>query len=111
MKLQEQIDVCDDRHEFVGEEKVVRLWGDYPMEHQILETYTLPLYNCYQLEMRKITSYNCRDCGGVLYEIFWVQTYVYGYGSRSYMVHVFPKQRSTALRAASSIKMASSVAT
>ncbi|KAM0860125.1 hypothetical protein ACQ4PT_046774 [Festuca glaucescens] len=91
MKLQEQIDVCEDGHAFDGDDKVVRLWGDFPMEKQIFDTYTLPLYNRYQIEMRKITSYNCRDLGGGVYEIFPVQNYVYGYGSRSYLVHVFPE--------------------
>ncbi|KAM0824299.1 hypothetical protein ACQ4PT_070290 [Festuca glaucescens] len=89
--LLHEIDVCEDAHDFDGDDKVVRLWGDFPMEKQILDTYTLPLYNRYQIEMRKITSYNCRDLGGGLYEIFPVQNYVHGYGSRSYLVHVFPE--------------------
>jgi hypothetical protein len=36
MKLQEQIDVVEDAHEFVGDDKTIRLWSDYPMEKQIL---------------------------------------------------------------------------
>lgn len=86
MKLQEQIDVNEDAHTFDGEDKIVRLWGDFPMEKQILETYTLPLYNRYQLEMKKITAYNCRDCGGGVFEIFPINVSVYGYGSRTYRV-------------------------
>jgi hypothetical protein len=36
MKLQEKIDSAEDGHDFMGMDKVVRLWGDFPMEDQIL---------------------------------------------------------------------------
>ena len=86
MKLQERIEIAEDAHEFIGEERTVRVWSDFPMEKQMLETYTLPIYNRFQVELRKITSYNARDCGGGLYEIFPIQGSVFGYGRRSYMV-------------------------
>ncbi|XP_051217742.2 protein FAR1-RELATED SEQUENCE 2-like [Lolium perenne] len=88
MKLQEKIDSAEDGHDFMGMDKVVRLWGDFPMEDQILQTYTLPIYNIFQLELRKITSYNARDCGGGVFEVFPVQGTVYGYGRRTYVVDV-----------------------
>nr|XP_051202161.1 protein FAR-RED IMPAIRED RESPONSE 1-like [Lolium perenne] len=90
MKLQERIDVTEDAHEFDGDEKTVRLWGDFPMEKQILQTYTMPIYNRFQLELRKITSYNVRDIGvteqGSIHEVFPIQGSVRGYGRRSYRV-------------------------
>nr|XP_051230132.1 protein FAR1-RELATED SEQUENCE 5-like [Lolium perenne] len=90
MKLQERIDVTEDAHEFDGDEKTVRLWGDFPMEKQILQTYTMPIYHRFQLELRKITSYNVRDIGvteqGSIHEIFPIQGSVRGYGRRSYRV-------------------------
>ncbi|KAK1686794.1 hypothetical protein QYE76_047642 [Lolium multiflorum] len=90
MKLQEIIDVTEDAHEFDGDEKTVRLWGDFPMEKQILQTYTMPIYNRFQLELRKITSYNVRDIGvteqGSIHEVFPIQESVRGYGRRSYRV-------------------------
>ncbi|KAK1608726.1 hypothetical protein QYE76_032399 [Lolium multiflorum] len=90
MKLQEIIDVTEDAHEFDGDEKTVRLWGDFPMEKQILQTYTMPIYNRFQLELHKITSYNVRDIGvieqGSIHEVFPIQGSVRGYGRRSYRV-------------------------
>ncbi|KAK1667254.1 hypothetical protein QYE76_055413 [Lolium multiflorum] len=90
MKLQERIDVTEDAHEFDGDEKTVRLWGDFPMEKQILQTYTMPIYHRFQLELRKITSYNVRDIGvteqGSIHEVFPIQGSVRGYGRRSYHV-------------------------
>jgi hypothetical protein len=90
MKLQERIDVTEDAHEFDGDEKTVRLWGDFPMEKQILQTYTMPIYHRFQLELRKITSYNVRDIGvteqGSIHEVFPIQGSVRGYGRRSYRV-------------------------
>ena len=47
MKLQEKIEVAKDAHEFVGEEKTVRVWSDFPMDKQMLNTYTLPIYNIF----------------------------------------------------------------
>ena len=88
MKLQEKIDMAEDSNEFVGQDRIVRLWSDYPMEKQILETYTLPIYDKFQIELRKITSYNIRDHGGGVYEVYPVQTSVFGYGRRSYFVDV-----------------------
>ena len=88
MKIQEKIEVAEDAHEFVGEDRTVRVWSDFPMEQQILETYTLPIYQKFQLELRKITSYNARDCGGGLYEVSPIQRAVFGYGKRNYMVAV-----------------------
>nr|XP_051196586.1 protein FAR1-RELATED SEQUENCE 5-like [Lolium perenne] len=90
MKLQERIDVTEDAHEFDGDEKTVRLWGDFPMEKQILQTYTMPIYHRFQLELRKITSHNVRDIGvteqGSIHEVFPIQGSMRGYGRRSYRV-------------------------
>ena len=58
------------------------------MEQQILETYTLPIYQKFQVELRKITSYNARDCGDGVYEVSPIQRAVFGYGKRNYMVAV-----------------------
>ena len=88
MKIQEKIDVAEDSNEFVGEDRMVRVWSDYPMERQMLETYTLPIYLRFQQELRKITSYNIRDHGVSVYEVFPVQGSVFGYGRRSYFVDV-----------------------
>jgi hypothetical protein len=35
MKLQEDIEIHEDAHEFAGEDKIVRLWSDFPMEKHI----------------------------------------------------------------------------
>ncbi|KAM0828982.1 hypothetical protein ACQ4PT_067178 [Festuca glaucescens] len=90
MKLQERINVTEDGHEFDGDDKIVRLWGDFPMEKQILLTYTMPIYNRFQLELRKITSYNVRDIGvteqGSIHEVVPIQGSVRGYDRRSYRV-------------------------
>ncbi|KAK1677958.1 hypothetical protein QYE76_038806 [Lolium multiflorum] len=88
MKLQEQIDVAEDGNEFIDEDKTVRLWGDFPMEKQMLKIYTLPIYNRFQLELRKLTSYNAHDCGGGVFEVFPILGSVMGYGSQTYMVDV-----------------------
>jgi hypothetical protein len=32
MKLQEYIDMHEDAHEFAREDKIVRLWSEFPME-------------------------------------------------------------------------------
>jgi hypothetical protein len=45
MKLQEDIEIHEDAHEFAGEDKIVRLRSDFPMEKQIFKRYTMPLYN------------------------------------------------------------------
>jgi hypothetical protein len=37
MKLQEDIEIHEDVHEFAGEDKIVRLWSDFPMEKQIFQ--------------------------------------------------------------------------
>jgi hypothetical protein len=47
----------------------------------------MPLYHRFQMELRRITSYNDRDCGRGVFEIFPVQRYVIGCG-RSYIVNV-----------------------
>jgi hypothetical protein len=44
LKLQEKIDVAEDSVEFKDEDKVFRLWGDYPLEQQALDVYTHPIY-------------------------------------------------------------------
>ncbi|CAM0909987.1 unnamed protein product [Alopecurus aequalis] len=88
MKLQEKIDVAEDANEFVEEDKTMRVWSDYPMEQQILETYTLPIYRTFQIELRKNISYNICDHGGSVYEVYPVQGSVLGYGKRSYFVDV-----------------------
>ena len=82
MKLQEKIDVVEESNEFVEEDRSVRLWSDYPMEQQIKETYTLPIYRKFQLELRKNTSYNLRDHGGSVYEVYPVHGSVFGYGKK-----------------------------
>jgi hypothetical protein len=61
MKLHERIEIAQDAHEFVGEEKTVQVWSDYRMEKHALKTYTLSIYHRFQLQLRKITSYNARD--------------------------------------------------
>ncbi|CAM0910918.1 unnamed protein product [Alopecurus aequalis] len=62
MKLQEKIDVAEDSNEFVEEDK--------------------------SLELRKNTSYNLRDHGESVYEVYPVHGLVFGYGKRSYFVDV-----------------------
>ncbi|CAM0943850.1 unnamed protein product [Alopecurus aequalis] len=86
MKFQERIEIYEQGNEFDDEEKTMRVWGDFPMEKQLRDTYTLPIYTRFQLELRKITSYNARDRGGGVYDIFAIQHSVFGYGSRSYFV-------------------------
>ena len=88
MKLQEKIDSAEDSTEFVGIDRTVRLWSDFPMEKQILQTFTLEMYDKFQKELRKITSYNLRDHGESVYEVYPVQGTVFGYGSRSYYIDV-----------------------
>ena len=88
MKLQEKIDSSEDSTEFVGIDRTVRLWCDFPMENQILETYTLEIYDKFQKELRKITSYNLCDHGDSVYEVYPVQGLVFGYGRRSYYIDV-----------------------
>jgi hypothetical protein len=87
MKLHEDIEIHEDAHEFAGEDKIVRLWTNFPMEKHIFQKYTMPLYHHFQMELHRITSYNDRDCGRGVFEIFSVQGYVIGYG-RSYIVNV-----------------------
>ncbi|CAM0882048.1 unnamed protein product [Alopecurus aequalis] len=88
MKLQEKIEVAEDGHEFVGEDRTIRVWSDYPMEEQILQTYTLPIYRKFQVELRKITSYNIREVNVGVFEVFPIQSSVWLYGRRPYMVSV-----------------------
>ncbi|CAM0883369.1 unnamed protein product [Alopecurus aequalis] len=88
MKLQEKIDVAEDANEYEDDDKVLRVWSDYPMEEQMRQTYTLPIYRKFQVELRKITSYNIREIGGGVYEVFPIQGSVWGYGRRPYMVAV-----------------------
>jgi hypothetical protein len=88
MKLQERIEIPEDAHEFESEEKMVRYWSEYPLEKHALKTYTLPIYQHFQVELHQITSYNARDCSGGVFEVFSIQGSVRGYGRRSYMVDV-----------------------
>ncbi|KAM0871608.1 hypothetical protein ACQ4PT_039272 [Festuca glaucescens] len=44
MKLQEKIDCTEDHNEFEGDDKTLRVWGDFPMEEQMLKTYTIPIF-------------------------------------------------------------------
>ncbi|KAM0872889.1 hypothetical protein ACQ4PT_038438 [Festuca glaucescens] len=69
MKLQEKIDCTEDHNEFEGEDKTLRLWGDYPMEEQMLQTYTLTIFKKIQEELRKITCYNVMLLHDGTYEV------------------------------------------
>jgi hypothetical protein len=51
MKLREDIAMHEDAHEFAREDKIVRLWSEFPMEKQMMETYALPLYNRFQVAL------------------------------------------------------------
>jgi hypothetical protein len=51
MKLQERIEMAEDAHEFTREDKTIRVWSNCPMEKHALHTYTLPIYQCFQLEL------------------------------------------------------------
>jgi hypothetical protein len=88
MKLQERIEVAEDANEFIDEDRTVGVRSEYPMERQALKTYTLPIYHHFQLELRKNTSYNARDYGYVVFEIFPIQGSMFWYGNKSYMVYV-----------------------
>jgi hypothetical protein len=89
MKLREDIAMHEDAHEFAREDKIVRLWSEFPMEKQMMETYALPIYNRFQVVLQKITSYNARDYrGGGVFEIFPVIRSILGYGRRTYKVDV-----------------------
>ena len=85
--------MADDSNKFVGIDRTVRLWSNFPMEKQILKTYTLDIYDEFQKELRKITSYNLREHVDSVYEVYPVQGFVFGYGTRSYFVDVdFPNE-------------------
>uniref|UniRef100_A0ACD5WU52 Uncharacterized protein n=1 Tax=Avena sativa TaxID=4498 RepID=A0ACD5WU52_AVESA len=93
MKIQEKIDVAEDSYEFEGDDKTFKVWGDFPMEAQMLRTYTLPIFRKFQLEMRKITSYNVRLIADDTYEVSPIVGSVFGYGKRNYIVLVdLPQQ-------------------
>ncbi|KAM0823600.1 hypothetical protein ACQ4PT_070767 [Festuca glaucescens] len=85
LKLQEKIDVAEDSVEFKDEDKIFRLWGDYPLEEQALEVYTHPIYLRFRAELQKVTSYNVH-VDGQNFDVLPIKTYVYGYGKKSYMV-------------------------
>jgi hypothetical protein len=69
MKLQEKIDVAEDSNEFVMEDKVLRVWSDYPLEKQALAVYTCPIYLRFRAELRKTTSYNVNQLEGNLFDV------------------------------------------
>jgi hypothetical protein len=87
MKLQEKIDVAEDSNEFQMEDKVLRMWGEYPMEKQALEVYTRPIYLRFRAELRKVTSYNANHLGEEVFEVVPISGSVFGYGKRKYLVH------------------------
>ncbi|KAM0924560.1 hypothetical protein ACQ4PT_004550 [Festuca glaucescens] len=86
MKLQEKIDCTEDHNEFEGDDKTLRVWGDFPMEEQMLKTYTIPIFRKFQEELRKITSYNVMLLHDGTYEVSPITGYCFGYGRRSYIV-------------------------
>lgn len=86
MKLQEKIDVAEDANEYQTEDKVLRVWGDYPLEKQALEVYTRPIYLRFRAELRKVTSYNANHVEGMVFHVVPITGSVYGYGKRSYRV-------------------------
>ncbi|KAM0851065.1 hypothetical protein ACQ4PT_052676 [Festuca glaucescens] len=80
LKLKEKIDVAEDSVEFKDENKIFRLWGDYPMEHQALDLYTHPIYLRFRAELRKVTSYNVQHVDGQNYDVLPIKPFVYEYG-------------------------------
>jgi hypothetical protein len=86
LKLQEKIDVAEDSVEFKDEDKIFRLWGDYPLEQQALDVYTHPIYLRFRAELRKVTSYNVQHVDGQNYDVMPIKPYVYGYGKNRYRV-------------------------
>jgi hypothetical protein len=80
MKLQEKIEVAEDSNEFQMEDKVLRMWGDYPMEKQALEVYTWPIYLRFRAKLRKLTSYNVNNLGGQMFQVVPISGFVFGYG-------------------------------
>lgn len=86
MKLQEKIDVTEDSNEFQMEDKVLRVWGDYPLEKQALNVYIHPIYLRFRGELRKVTSYNVNHVDGPQFDVVPISGHVFGYGNRSYRV-------------------------
>ncbi|XP_051197455.1 uncharacterized protein [Lolium perenne] len=89
MKLQERIDVTEDGHEFYGDDKTVRLWGDFLWRSRSFRHTPCPSTTAFSLSFA-ITSYNVRDIGVTeqrsIHEVFPIQGSVRGYGRRSYHV-------------------------
>jgi hypothetical protein len=86
MKLQESIDVAVDSNEFKDEDKILRMWGEWPLEEHAFNVYTMPIYLRFRAEIRKVTSYNVNLLDGQQFNVVPVTGYVYGYGKRSYRV-------------------------
>jgi hypothetical protein len=86
LKLQESIEVAEDSNEFKDEDKVLRCWGEWPMEEQALQVYTMPIYLRFRAELRKVTSYNANQVAEHIFDVVPISGSVFGYGKRSYRV-------------------------
>ncbi|KAK1631537.1 hypothetical protein QYE76_005852 [Lolium multiflorum] len=86
LKLQEIIEVAEDSNEFKDEDKVLRCWGEWPMEEQALQVYTMPIYLRFRAELRKVTSYNANQVDEHNFDVVPISGSVFGYGKRSYRV-------------------------
>nr|XP_051221892.1 protein FAR1-RELATED SEQUENCE 11-like [Lolium perenne] len=86
MKLQESIDLAVDSNEFKDEDKILRMWGEWPIEEHAFNVYTMPIYLRFRAEIRKVTCYNVNLLDGQQFNVVPVTGYVYGYGKRSYRV-------------------------
>jgi hypothetical protein len=86
LKLQEKIDVAEDSNEFQVEDKILRLWGEWPLEEHAFNVYTRPIYLRFRAEIRKVTSYNANHLEGQLFDVVPIAGSVFGYGRRSYRV-------------------------
>jgi hypothetical protein len=86
MKLQESIEVAEDSNEFKDEDKVLRCWGEWPMEEQAMQVYTMPIYLRFRAELRKVTSYNANQVAEHIFDVVPISGSVFGYGKRSYRV-------------------------
>ncbi|KAM0907324.1 hypothetical protein ACQ4PT_016197 [Festuca glaucescens] len=86
LKLQEKIDVAEDSNEFQVEDKILRLWGEWPLEEHAFNVYTRPIYLRFRAKIRKVTSYNANHLEGQLFDVVPIAGSVFGYGRRSYRV-------------------------
>jgi hypothetical protein len=86
LKLQEKIDVAEDSNEFQVEDKILRLWGEWPLEEHAFNVYTRPIYLRFRAEIQKVTYYNDNHLEGQLFDVVPIVGSVFGYGRRSYRV-------------------------